>query len=134
MTKQAAMPAEMAEQEFERMCEAMGIDTDMGTEDGETVAGFNDLKRKVVKAIMQGTLSLTDDGRPVYTTMAGQRLEFSEMTGAVLITMDKVKTGENSAKMFAVIRELTGGAVKPAQLKPRDIGVLFALVALFLAM
>ena len=134
MTKQAALPPEMAEQEFERMCSAMGVETDMAGEDDDTIKGFDDLKRKVCRALIDGALVLTDDGRPVYTTVSGKPLEFKEMTGAVLMAMDRVKAGENTAKMFTVIKELTGGGASPAQLKPKDIRVLFALVSLFLAM
>jgi hypothetical protein len=132
--KQAVMPPEMAEQEFERMCATMGVEIDMSGEDEDTVKGFDDLKRKVCRAITSGELVLTDDGRPVYTTTGGEAMEFKEMTGATLMSMDRVKSGENTAKMFTVIKELTGGGVPPSQLKPKDIRVLFALVSLFLAM
>lgn len=134
MTKQAIMPPDMADQEFERMCATMGVETDLTGEDDDTVKGFDELKRKVCRALVGGELRLTDDGRPVYTTTSGKAMEFKEMTGAVLMSMDRVKTGENTAKMFTVIKELTGGGVPPSQLKPKDIRVLFALVSLFLVM
>ena len=134
MTKQATMPLEMAELEFERMCATMGVETDLTGEDDDTVKGFADLKRKVCRAIVAGDMVLTEDGRPIYTTTGGKGMEFKEMTGAVLMSMDRVKSGENTAKMFTVIKELTGGGVPPSQLKPKDIRVLFALVSLFLAM
>lgn len=132
--KKAVMPLEMADQEFERMCVAMGVETDMAGEDDDTVKGFAELKRKVCRALVGGELHLTEDGRPVYTTTGGKAMEFREMTGAVLMSMDRVKAGENTAKMFTVIKELTGGGVPPSQLKPKDVRVLFALVSLFLAM
>ncbi|MNJ60620.1 hypothetical protein D3C77_563660 [compost metagenome] len=84
--------------------------------------------------MVAGDLVLTEDGRPVFTTTGGKAMEFKEMTGAVLMSMDRVKSGENTAKMFTVIKELTGGGVPPSQLKPKDIRVLFALVSLFLVM
>lgn len=133
MEKQV-IPLEMAEQEFDRMCDAMGVETDLTGENDETVTGFNDLKRKVCRALMTGALRLSDEGRPVYTTVGGETLAFKEMTGAVLMAMDRGKPGENTAKMFTVIKELTGGGVAPSRLKPKDVRVLFALVSLFLAM
>lgn len=128
------IPAEMAEEEFIRMCDAVGIDHDMTGETQETIDGFNDIKRKLVKAFMLGDLILSDSGMPIYTTMAGKRLEFKEMTGAVLMSMDRVKEGENTKKMFTALNELTGGGVAPAQLKMKDTRVLFALISAFLAL
>lgn len=127
------IPAEMAEEEFIRMCDAAGIDHDMTGETQESIDGFNDIRRKIVKAFMLGDLVLSDAGLPIYTTTGGKRLEFREMTGAVLMSMDKVKDGENTKKMFTAISELTGGGVPPAQLKMKDTRVLFALVSAFLA-
>lgn len=128
------LTAELAEQEFDRMCVSMLIDTDMTGEDEETVKGFDDIKRKIVRSFMTGSLTLTDDGRPVYCTDAGKSMEFKNMTGAVLMSMDRVKKGEDTRKMFTVIGELTGGGVAPASLSMRDVKILFALVSLFLSM
>lgn len=127
------IPAEMAEDEFSRMCTACSIDTDVSGDDEETQKGFEDLKRKIIKALMVGSLVVSDSGLPVYTTEAGTRLEFREMTGAILMSMDKVKDGENTKKMFTAISELTGGGVAPSKLKMKDTKILFALVSLFLA-
>lgn len=128
------LPADVAEQEFERMCDAMHVDIDMTGESQENIDGFNDIKRKVIKALMTGSLTLTDDGRPVYRTDAGKTMEFQQVTGAVLMSMDRVKKGEDTKKMFTVISELTGGGVSPSALGVRDIKILFALVSLFLSM
>ena len=123
----------MAEQEFERLCDTYGVDTDMSGEKPETVEGFEDLKRKICKAISAGHLTVSDSGRPEYTTQDGTRLAFGDMTGAVLLEMDKHKDGQNNRKMFAILGALTGGVVSPSRLRGRDVKVLFALAALFLA-
>lgn len=128
------LPLELAEQEFERLCDKYSVDTDMTGESQDTVDGFNDIKRKIVKAFMKGSLVIADSGFPAYTTTAGKRLEFKEVTGATLMSMDRIKDGENTKKMFTVISELTGGGVAPASLSMPDVKVLIALVSLFLSM
>lgn len=125
---------ELAEEEFELLCEALLIDTDTSGEDEESVKSFETLKKKLVKALRLGSLTISDDGKPSYRTAAGKTLEFGQMNGSILMSMDRIKDGENTKKMFTAINELTGGGVSPSQLNMKDIGVLFALVSLFLDM
>ena len=132
--KQAVMPLEVAEQEFERMCDAYRIETDMSGEDDEATKGFNELKSKLCKAFMRGDLVLNDHGRPVYTTGEGSRLEFKPFTGAMLLAMDKAKANDGTRRMYLFLSEITDGALAPSKLDKRDTNVLFALGSLFLAM
>lgn len=132
--KQDAIPMDMAKLEFERMCEAYRIDTDMSSEDEESEKGFEELKAKLCKAFVRGDLVLDDNGRPAYTTGAGTRLAFKPFTGAMLLAMDKAKKDDNTRKMYLFLSEITDGGLVPSKLDKRDTNVLFALGSLFLAM
>lgn len=133
MSKQATMPLEMAEQEFERMCESYRIDADMSDGDEDSAKGFEEIKTKICKALMRGDLVLDDNSRPVYTTGEGTRLAFKRFTGAMLLSMDKVKGNDNTRRMYAFLSEITDGGIVPSKLDKRDVNVLFALGSLFLA-
>lgn len=134
MTKQATMPPEMADQEFERMCEGYRIETDMSGEDEDSVKGFGELKAKICKAFVRGELVLSDEGRPIYTTGQGARLSFKAFSGAMLLAMDKAKAGDGTRRMYLFLSEITDGGLTPGKLDKRDVNVLFALGSLFLAM
>lgn len=132
--KMAVMPQEMADQEFERMCEGYRIETDMSGEDEDSVKGFGELRAKICKAFVRGELVLSDEGRPIYTTGQGTRLAFKAFSGAMLLAMDKAKAGDGTRRMYLFLSEITDGGLTPGKLDKRDVNVLFALGSLFLAM
>ncbi len=120
---------ESAQVEFLDMCAHLDLDLDIK---GEDLESFNALKAKIVKAIERGDL-IIDGGRPTYTPKGGDPLAFKEATGTTLMAVDKVKDGEDVRKTYVLITELTGGKFKPGKCTPRDIGVLTAIMSLFLA-
>jgi hypothetical protein len=121
---------EMAEKEFESMCDFFDVDLDEEF-DAEGQAGFDRCKKKITKAIGDGRLTIGDNGAPTFVTKAGTALTFSEPTGATLLT--KVSDDDPIRKMHAYVQSLTGGKASPAKLTVRDTGVLFAIVTLFMS-
>lgn len=121
---------ETALAEFDNMCEGLGLDADVSGEEAEQ---FNKDKERIVKAIMSGSLVIGEDSLPVYTTVAGDSLKIKEPTGTTLLSMDKVKQGQDMRKSFTLLGELTGGAFTPGKSKMRDINILSAIMSVFMA-
>ena len=127
---------EVAEAEFDRFAVAMDFDLDesvMGVEDKDAYLGN---RRKIVRAIQQGSLVIDDEGCPVYTASSGDVYTFREPTGATLREMDRVssKQGGDIAKMFKLMGSMTQVGEKPfAMMKQRDLKVCTAIAVFFLA-
>lgn len=129
MSKDTIAP-EMAEQEFYRMCGFFDVEPDHDLNDEEQES-FDGIKKKIVKAICRGSLTVGEDGAPTYTTKKDTALTFKEPTGATLL----VKTSDDDPvrKMIAIAMNLTGGKTSAARLSLRDTGVLSAIVNLFMS-
>ncbi|HET9954087.1 MAG TPA: hypothetical protein VFQ61_06270 [Polyangiaceae bacterium] len=135
-TGTSATSLEVAEAEFQRFVAAMALDVDTSTMDEEDREEFKDKKRKIVRALMLGSLVIDEKGQPVYTPQVGDDrspITFLEPRGSSLMAMDQRKQGHNVAKSFAVLADIT--KVSPqrfANMFNRDIQVCLALQALFL--
>jgi hypothetical protein len=121
---------ESATAEFYGMCDALSLDSEVTGEDAED---FSKSKDHIIKAIMRGALIIDEDSLPVYTTSKGDVLKISEPTGATLLSMDKIKAGQDMRKSYTILGELTGGKFVPSKCKMRDINVLSAIMSVFLA-
>lgn len=128
---------EVAENDFERFCEANGIDLDTDGFTEEDMKSLEDCKRKIIKAIMAGRLEINDAAEAVvkYETSKGDSGEvvFSEPEGAALTAMDRVKKGHDVQATYAVMGAITK---KPPQLfnsmRLRDSKLCGAILMLFL--
>jgi hypothetical protein len=116
--------------EFDGMCDTLGLDTAVS---GEEAEDFNKSKDRIVRAIMQGALTIGDDGLPTYTTTNGDALTIKEPTGATLLEMDTVKAGQDMRKTYKIIGAMTGGKFVPSKCKMRDVNLLTAIMAVFMA-
>lgn len=123
---------ETAENEFERFCELMDIETDLDKEDR---ADFMAQKSTLVKAIRRGHAVIDDDGLVSYTTWKSgepQTFKFNEITGAVLISMEKSKGGGN-ARVFRGMAEITETNDKVfSNLKRSDLAVCMSVYLLLM--
>lgn len=131
MSKELTVAAEVAEQDFERICDFFDVELDESALDAEDKADLAGIKSKIVKNICTGRLTVGDNGQPTYTLKDGTAMTFKQPTGAILLT--KVKDNDANRKMFAIIVELTGGVSSPGKWTPRDTGVLMAIVNLFIS-
>ena len=136
MTEQK-ISKEMAEQEFDRFGELMDLDFDTSFMDEDDRKGFEQSKRRLVRAIMVGSMIIDDEGRPVFTPQrAGQEVNaitFNEPTGATYMAMDRKKKTEDMGKMMALMADYTKtSAGLFAKMKNADFKVCLAVTTLFL--
>lgn len=128
---------EVAEQEFSRFVDAMALDVDESGMDEEDLEGFKQQKDKIIKAICDGSLIINDAGEPVFTPTRvkdAEPITFHEPDGAALMAMDRRKSKENIAKLYATMGEITKLPAKTfATMKMADLKVCLAIVTLFLA-
>jgi hypothetical protein len=126
----------VAESEFARFAEAMDLDLDVARMDANELDQFKGLKRAVIRAMEFGRLVIDEKGQPIYTPQLGDTkpITFYEPDGAVLLSSDKKKAGEGTAKMYAQMAAQTKtNADRFANMKGRDLKVCQALYLLFLA-
>ena len=127
---------EVAENEFKRFVELMDLDIDVNTMDDEDKQNFEPLKKRIVNAIMNGSLTINDNGEPTYTPRRSKDAEpitFYEPTGASLMAMDRRKKNEDVGKMYAIMGDITKTHSNVfAKMKMADLKVCQSLVTLFL--
>ena len=102
---------EMAEMEFGKFVDAMGLDVDPTCMDEEDKSAFERQKRRIVRAIERGALVINEKGEAVYTPYHADSkhkdpLTFHERTGASLMAMDGKKRGHDVAKTYAVLADM----------------------------
>lgn len=127
---------EVAEEEFDKFCEGMDIDSDTQEMNEDDQKGFEDQKAKIVRAIMRGSLTFNEDGLPVYAPTRSKidnPLVFHEQTGAHLMAMDRKKEGQNVAKLLSLMDAMTKSAPGTcSKLEGADLKTCMAIITLFL--
>lgn len=126
--KSEKVAKEVAEQEFQRMCDFARVDADESEMDDESKEKFRDLKADLVKLIQKGSLIVTTDGSPTY---AG--LTFKSPTGAAVMAFETYGPNKNMSNLAAVMCELTGSEKSTfGKLHAKDFNVCSQIVTLFL--
>lgn len=108
MTDKVAI--EVAEKEFERFVDSADLDVDTAHMDADDQAGFEKTKRRLLRAICDGSLIINEKDEPVYTPKNTDDVEpitFHERTGASIMAMDGKKKNHNVAQMYAIMGEMT---------------------------
>lgn len=127
---------ETAEQEVERFADSMGLNLDTSDMDEEDLKGFEVQHRTVVQAIREGGLVINEDGEPVYTPQRSKDtgpITFHEPGGSTLLAQDRRKSGQDVAKTYTMMAELTGeDTARFSKLKLKDVKVCTALFTLFM--
>ena len=126
---------EVAEAEFDRFADCMGLDVDTTDMDPEDRTALNKQKGRIIRAVQSGALVFNEDGEAIYTPQHKRSknkdpLTFHERTGASLMAMDGKKKGHDVAKTYAVLADMC--KVHPstfAGLVGSDIKVCEALFA-----
>ena len=129
---------EMAGAEFNRFAETMDLDVSTDGMSADDKRDFTLQRDRIVKAIQSGALVINDDGCPVFTPKrAGDgvnAITFHEPTGASYLAMDRRKVGEDMAKLFSTMADVTKtSAGLFAKMKNADLKVCMAIITLFLA-
>lgn len=134
--EQQVVATDVAEEEFDRFCEAMDLDVDPKGMDDEDKKSFNDARRKLVRAIELGRLAIDEKGQPVYTPYESALktpITFREPTGASLMAMDHKKKNHDVSKMFATMADMSGQPItRFASMLKRDLNVCLAVTNLFM--
>jgi hypothetical protein len=102
---------EVAESEFDRFVECMGLLLDTAKMDVEDKTAFDKQKNRIIDAMISGHLVINDDGEAVYTPFrltSGHKepITFHERTGASVLAMDGKKKGHDMAKTYAIMAEM----------------------------
>ena len=137
MKKDYKVSKEQAEKEFEDFADTMDLDIDIDSMDMEDKKDFENIKKKLIKSIMIGSLIFNDNSEPVFTPQrSGEEskiLTFKEPKGATLLSMDKMKKNQDMGKMFAIMAEMTSTDSKTfSKLVMSDFKVCQGIVSLFL--
>lgn len=131
---QPKVAAEVAASEFDRMCTAMRIETDLAELNEDERAEWNALRDPIVKDIQRGQLVIDTEGRAVYTPIGGKPLTFNAPTGATLMALETYGKGKDVSNMMASIADMTGTAKgELSRLPARDVQACGRLARLFLA-
>lgn len=128
---------EMAEKEFDRFLEAMGLEFDESSMDPDDAKSFQAPKKLIINAIERGSLVVDEGGQPVYTPQRvgeGKPIVFYEPTGASLMAMDNGKKSEDIKRLYHVMADITHRDAKAfSSMKMADLKICMAITTLFLA-
>jgi len=127
---------EVAEDDFDRMCEAVDLETD--DFDAEDQAKFDGFKARIVRGVCRGQIVISEVGLPTVTLKYPvgeiQSVAFRFPTGGSLEAIGDTKKTNNVTKGWKVLEDLTGvpsSIFGKMRTKP-DLAACEALVALFL--
>lgn len=125
---------EVALDEFNRFCAQMDLDVDESSMGEEELKDFHATRRRVLRAIENGFLVISENGEPVFTPQTGgEPITFHEPTGATILAIDKAKKGQDAHKAFLMIADFTGQPIQRySKMAGRDFKVCQALMTLFL--
>lgn len=135
-----AITREVAEVEFDRFADTWDLDTDVAAMLDEDRDSFNPLKQRLVRKIMQGRLTVNEDGSELTYTLSQAIGEVAQMTakiptGGAILQFDKHKDRHNVAKLNAFMGSMCSCA--PAlfgqTMLGTDLKVMQAIATLFLA-
>lgn len=103
---------EVAEAEFDIFALAWDLDTEVETMTEEDSEEYATAKRKIVRQIVGGRLSVNEDGNLVYTLFEPvgslTKLTIKRPRGAAYVRMDKAKEGKTITKFIHLMSAATG--------------------------
>lgn len=128
-----------AEMEFESWAEAWDIETDVSDFDEDDLEQFQNLKKKIIRALQQGRACFIEDYSKIQFNLRFPRENLSQIVlempeGDALTSTDKYKPHEQMKKQSAFIARMAGQPPSViTKLKVADLKFLQAVTALFLA-
>ena len=128
---------EVAENEFDRFTELMDLDVNTEGMSADDKRDFTLQRSRIIEVIQSGSLTVNEDGCPVYIPRMkddASPITFYEPTGASYMAMDRKKLGEDMAKLFATMADMTKTSSGLfSKMKGRDLKICMAITTLFLA-
>jgi hypothetical protein len=140
LKEETVVGRDVAEAEFERMCRAFRVETEVEAMDAVSAAQFKYRQGQLVKAIMFGALQVDEDGMPalavekiVEGAFVPVTLKFRRPTGATFIAMEQ-GSGQHAQMALAAtnLTESNKGII--STLTGPDFRRVEYLTALFLDM
>lgn len=140
MEKEYKVSKDIAEKDFKDWCEANEIDCDMDMMNEEEKKDFEPLKKRIVKAIMEGrcvvdgdelkyTLSAKNEGG-----LSGKEIKVASPTGKTVLGLDGYKDTQGVHKLHGVMSALTGLDIGFfAKMRMSDWSFLQSVAQLFLS-
>jgi len=126
--------AEVAAQEFSRMCAANRIDEDETELDAAELAEWKGMRDPIIRDICRGKLVIDGEGRPVWTTEQGKALVFERATAATFMALETYGKGKDVSNTLAAIADMTGtGKGELSKLMAGDMHGVNRIAQLFLA-
>ncbi len=135
--KENKVAPKVAEAEFDRFAEAWDLDSDTASMEEEDRQGFEALKRRLIRKIESGHLTVDGEGMISYMLIEPQgdtaSLTFKRPTGHALVVWDRFKDRQQIHKLNAFMGSMTGQAPALfAEMDGRDLKVCQAVAQLFL--
>lgn len=127
---------EVAEAEFERMCDAHRIDHDTSEmTEAEAKEWTEDVRGPLVRDLMSGSLIVGDNGDPTYTAPGSTKgITFHRATGATLMALETYAGTKGISNMFAAMEDMTHtGRGEFGKMDARDVQACARVAKLFLA-
>jgi hypothetical protein len=116
MKHETIVAPEVAAGEFDDIVEAFDLLVEPEAMDAEDRTAFDNLRRRLTRAIVRGWVTVDTDAPSVtFTPQRSKRtdpLVFRERTGAALMAMDGKKKNSEMAKTYAIMGNMCG--VNPA--------------------
>lgn len=122
-----------AEAEFDKWAEDWDLDLETDMDDPDSKSLLDDHKRRIVKGLIQGKLSIKDEEITLKTRADGSVM-FKVPTGAAYMELDRAKDSHTMKKMHNFMAAMTGKTPSFfAAMDGRDIKICQAVVSLFMA-
>jgi hypothetical protein len=130
--------AEVAESDFARWLEAMDLahKADESEMNADDLASFKKVKGAMLRAMMRGTLVVTDGGDLEFTPQMGDKspILFPEPKGSAWLACDRYGDKENVHKTYGVLAAMSGQLPKRfSEMSNRDQDVVTAIFKIFFA-
>ena len=110
--EKGVMDKQSAEVEFQRFADVQDLDIDTDDMDAEDKSTFDNQKRRLILALMKGSLVINEAGLPVYTphnpeSGDTEAITFHAPGGADFIQMDRKKKNYDITKTHALLASMT---------------------------
>lgn len=123
---------DVALEDFDRWASAWRIEIDEAELNEEDKTSFEDQKSKIVRAVQNGYLTISEDGTELVLDTNKGAVTFKEPTGAAYLATDQHK--KDMASSFAYMGAMTGRPAKFwSDVRGADIKIAQAVTSLFLA-
>jgi hypothetical protein len=104
---------DVSEFEFEKFLDANDVLADAEDMDEKELKTFSQHKKRILRAIQSGALTIDENGVASYTpthpdSPYTDAITFKQRTGATLLAADSRKDGQDAAKTYSMMASMTG--------------------------